>query len=150
MSPHVTRTRCGPHLACRDTSKQASRGAAQGGRCVAGLPIYAAKRPRRLTIPARSPCRGADHQCGYSWVATPFGHKHHIDHINGPHAQQRPQAPAPAQLLGGLLLVALHTFIGLLVLVLPRPAPPPPFTTTIEGHHGALAPQHFCLVRAGP
>ena len=64
--------------------------------------------------------------------------------------KQGPQAPAPAQLLGGLLPAALHAFTGVLVLVLPRPAPPPHPPTTTQGHHRALAPQHVRLVRAGP
>ena len=68
----------------------------------------------------------------------------------GPHTQQGPQAPAPAQLLGGLLPAALHAFTGVLVLVLPGSPSSSSNTTTFERHHRALPPQHFGLVRAGP
>ena len=131
--------------AYRDTSKQASRGA---GRCVAQGCPFALRRVHRISHFRRAPAAAQSTSAYKSRL--PQEPPHYQAPANGPHAQQRPQAPAPAQLLGGLLLAALHAFIGLLVLVLPRPAPPPLPTTKTQGHHRALPPQHVRVVRAGP
>ena len=131
--------------AYRDTSKQASRGA---GRCVAQGCPFALRRVHRISHFRRAPA-AAQNTSAYK-SRLPQEPPHYQAPANGPHAEPRPQAPAAAQLLGGLLLAALHAFIGLLVLVLPRPASSSSNTTTFERHYRALAPQHVRALRAGP
>ena len=95
--------------AYRDTSKQASRGA---GRCVAQGCPFALRRVYRISHFRRAPA-AAQTTSAYKSKS-----RRTTKSADGPHAQPRPQAPAAAQLLGGLLFAALHAFIGLLVLVL--------------------------------
>ncbi len=148
MSPHVTRTRCGPHLACRDTSKRAA--ASQAAGASQGCP-FTLRRVRRISQLRRA-ARAAAQTISAAASTKTFDCKTKAPprRSDGQNEKQRPQAPAAAQLLGGLLLAALHAFIGVLVLVLPRPAPAPPGPAATAGHHRALPPQHFGLIRAGP